>query len=113
MPLKDVPEFRTMVPGIFGGPLKTYDIRIGRQTLHVTASSGDLWEHVGISLQHRTPTWGEMEAIKQMFWDPEDTVVQYHPAKSEYVNFHPYCLHLWRPLCGEILRPPAELVGGG
>lgn len=23
-------------------------------------------------------------------------VIQIHPAKSEYVNLHPYALHLWR-----------------
>lgn len=113
MPLKDVSEFRTMVAGIFGGPLRTYEIRVGRQIVHVIASNSEQWEHVSVSLRHRTPTWAEMEAIKQMFWDIEDTVVQYHPARSEYVNCHPYCLHLWRPVGSDILRPPKELVGGG
>lgn len=35
---------------------------------------------------------------------------QLHPAKSEYVNIHPYCLHLWRPLEREIPMPPVEFV---
>ena len=23
--------------------------------------------------------------------------MQLHPAEQEYINQHPYCLHLWRP----------------
>jgi len=49
--------------------------------------------------------------IKDLFWDVEDVVIQYHPAKSEYVNRHDYCLHLWKPVDFEMLAPPKELVG--
>src|SRR5580658_4748259 len=45
------------------------------------------FEHVSVSLAHRCPTWEEMCKIKDLFWDDEDVVVQFHPAKSEYVNF--------------------------
>jgi hypothetical protein len=34
--------------------------------------------------------------VKGLFWDDEDVAIQFHPAKSEYVNFHPFALHLWR-----------------
>ena len=40
----------------------------------------------------------------------DETVVQYHPPKSDYVNNHPYCLHLWRPHSQEIPRPPKIFV---
>ena len=47
---------------------------------------------------------------QDMFWNDEETVVQYHPKKSEYKNLHPYCLHLWRK-CGEDFElPPREYV---
>jgi len=46
-----------------------------------------------------------------LFWDAEDVVIQYHPAKSEYVNVHDNCLHLWRPVGVELPTPPRELVG--
>jgi hypothetical protein len=75
------------------------------------ASDGMGWEHVSVSTSSRTPSWSEMCAVKAMFWDAEDCVVQYHPPASEYVNCHPYCLHLWRPTNGEILMPPSILVG--
>jgi hypothetical protein len=50
-----------------------------------------------------------MCAIKDMFFEPEEAAVQYHPAKSQYVNNHPYCLHLWRPNNGTDLPTPPPL----
>lgn len=69
------------------------------------------WEHVSVSTAVRCPTWGEMCYIKQLFWDAEDVVMQLHPRESEYVNQHPYCLHLWHPVGVEIPAPPFILVG--
>lgn len=69
------------------------------------------WQHVSVSTKHRTPTWEEMAEIKKLFWGEDVTVVQYHPKKSEYVNNHPYCLHLWRNTKAEHELPPSLLVG--
>lgn len=52
------------------------------------------------------PTWDEMCAIKELFFEPEEVVVQYHPAESQHVNIHPFCLHLWRPNDGTDLPVP-------
>lgn len=49
--------------------------------------------------------------VKGKFWDPEAAVVQYHPPASAYLNCHPYCLHLWRPIDVEMLLPSPILVG--
>lgn len=76
----------------------------------VVASDGLGWEHVSVSLPNRCPNWEEMCIIKSLFWDPEEAVMQIHPKDSEYVNNHPYCLHLWRPSWG-VQTPPLELVG--
>ena len=81
------------------------------EILRVIVSDGEGWEHVSVSLRHRCPTWGEMCYIKDLFWEAEECVIQYHPPKSEYVNCHPFCLHLWRPTAGEILLPPKCFVG--
>lgn len=51
--------------------------------------------------------------IKDLFWDEDDTVIQFHPPRSEYVNCHPHCLHLWRPIGIEIATPPKWMVGPG
>ena len=79
--------------------------------LLVIASDGEGWEHVSVSLKSRCPTWREMCFVKAIFWDNEDTVMQLHPPKSEYVNNHPFCLHLWRPINQSIPIPDSILVG--
>jgi hypothetical protein len=75
----------------------------------------DGWEHVSARAyrgqQSRTPTWKEMNFLKDLFWDAEDVVMQLHPRRSEYVNNHPHVLHLWRSRLREIPTPPALLVG--
>lgn len=79
-------------------------------TLTVLASEGLDWEHVSVSLANRTPNWREMCFIKDLFWDDNDLVIQYHPPKTEYVNNNPYALHMWRPIKLKIPLPPKELV---
>lgn len=81
--------------------------------LRVIACDGSVtgWEHVSVSLPDRCPTWEELCHIKHLWWREDETVLQYHPAASRYVNVHPYTLHLWRPLAGvEVPMPPLELV---
>lgn len=79
----------------------------------VIASNGMGWEHVSVSVlfQQRCPTWEEMCYIKSIFWPDEAAVMQLHPPKEDWVNNHPYCLHLWRSLWASIPLPPAEMVG--
>ena len=82
-----------------------------RPAIAVIASFGGGWEHVSASTHFRCPTWGEMCTVKDLFWDEEDCVVQYHPPASTYVNNHPYCLHLWRPIGIVLPTPPSIMVG--
>lgn len=74
----------------------------------VIASDGGGWDHVSVSFPNRTPTWKEMCAVKDLFFDDEEVVMQLHPAKSQYVNFHPFTLHLWRPQNAEERAALAE-----
>lgn len=86
----------------------------GGRSFTVIASDGMGWEHVSVSISNnRTPRWEEMCFIKDMFWDEEDCVVQYHPPKADYVNNHAFVLHLWRPTGAQmqVPRPPSILVG--
>ena len=86
-------------------------LRPGGSVLKVIASDGEGWEHVSVSLPNRCPTWDEMAGIKAQFWGDDDCVVQFHPPRSEYVNNHRFCLHLWRPTAHDIPTPPSLLVG--
>lgn len=82
---------------------------VGRLLRVICASDDTTWQHVSVSLTNRCPNWDEMSHIKELFFDDEDTVVQFHPKKSEYKNLHPYCLHLWMHKDGHKL-PPSILV---
>lgn len=90
--------------GAFLVPFESY-------TLCCIASDGGGWEHVSVSLKHRTPSWKQMCFIKDLFWDAEDCCVQYHPPQSEYVNNHEHCLHIWRPINEKLPCPPSSFVG--
>lgn len=81
--------------------------------LTIIASDATLspWEHVSVSTNRRAPNWQEMCFVKDLFWDEEECVMQLHPPKSEWVNNHSYCLHLWKPIQVEIPRPPSIMVG--
>lgn len=75
---------------------------------------GQPWEHVSVHVEQGshtlTPTWLEMCAVKDLFWEPEDCVIEFHPPKSCYVNTHTHTLHLWRPTQTEIPLPPLSTV---
>lgn len=49
--------------------------------------------------------------VKDLFWDTEDTVVQFHPPHSEYISQHEYCLHLWRKKETNFETPPFYAIG--
>lgn len=69
------------------------------------------WEHVSVSLRNRCPTWEEMSMVKDLFWAPDEGVVQFHPPKAAHINEHPYCLHLWARHGEQLQLPPAWTVG--
>jgi hypothetical protein len=111
----------------FDGFRGAFTFTIGNQRLVILSSGVDNefgWEHVSVSIAafetgfisvsevgQRCPTWDEMCMVKDLFWRDEEAVMQLHPPKSDYVNYHPYVLHLWRPINATIPLPPSELVG--
>jgi hypothetical protein len=91
--------------------------KIADYELRCQISDGEGWEHVSVTVGRkredpsRCPTWTEMCFIKDLFWNKDETVIQLHPPESEYVNMHPFCLHLWKPIEIEIPLPPNIFVG--
>jgi len=86
-----------------------------RDTLCIIADDGAApkpigWEHVSVSLASRCPSWNEMCYVKELFWKPEECVVQFHPPEVDYVNIHPFVLHMWRNRSIKFPMPPKELV---
>ena len=83
-----------------------------KNVLFCLASDGAGWEHVSVTVdEKRTPSWEEMCIIKDTFWGSKDLVQQFHPPKEKYVNYHEYCLHLWRPIGCKVFSPPMILIG--
>jgi hypothetical protein len=100
--------------GVEDGFNGMFRIPIGGKLVRCIASDGEGWQHVSVSIErdHRTPPWGVMCQIKDWFFEPDQWVVQFHPAQKDYVNYHPGCLHLWRCTDGrEMPTPPHILVG--
>ena len=89
-----------------------FEVRVAGKWFRCHASDGGGWEHVSVvPLSGKgIPTWEVMCAIKEMFFKDEEAVMQIHPKKSEYVNVHKNCLHLWRPTDAEMPLPPKEFV---
>jgi len=106
-------KYRIQHPAGYGDSYNgAFKIFIGGRSFYVVASNGGDWEHVSVSLknQKRTPTWEEMCNVKNMFFEEDEVVVQFHPGKDEYVNIHEFCLHLWKPRFIDIPTPPTEFV---
>lgn len=98
------------VHGANWGAFKMGALRIISSGTPEEGDPGWPWEHVSVSLENRCPTWDEMAKVKNAFWNDEETVVQFHPARSQYVNVHPFCLHLWRRLDVPTELPPRHLM---
>lgn len=88
-----------------------FEIQIDGSKYFIIASNGDGWEHVSVSNKKHIPSWKVMSKIKDLFFEENETVIQFHPKKSEYVNNSNNCLHLWKPINKEIELPPTILTG--
>jgi hypothetical protein len=114
-PCKTVPpEYCSTADYGFNGMFR---FNLDGKMIRCVASDGEGWRHVSVSIEydHRCPTWEMMCRIKDLFWDETDVVIQYHPAKKDYVNHHSSCLHLWQPFDGKLPipfpTPPPIFVG--
>lgn len=83
----------------------------------VIADRGDGWDHVSVSLHRknganikRCPSFEEMMMIKEKTFEENEIVFQLHPTEEEYINTHPFCLHLWKPNSYDMIIPPLNLV---
>ena len=90
-----------------------FKVFVDGKSYYVIASNGCGWEHISVSPRNSKngcPSWATMCAIKDMFFEKNETVIEYHPAEADYINFHENCLHLWRPTEVEIPKPPLFMV---
>ena len=100
----------------FGGTMFKTVIYKGKNVefdypLNFIFSVADGWEHLSVSTPTRCPTWEEMQFMKEVFWKDNEVCYQLHPAKENYINNHPYCLHIWRKIGNDPELPPTWMVG--
>ena len=88
-------------------------ICIDRVDMSFVASWGGGWDHVSVAPLKKkiVPSWDMMCKVKDIFFKPEEAVIQIHPPKAEYVNNMSNCLHLWRANDKPMLFPPSFMVG--
>lgn len=60
------------------------------------------WIHISASFHDRVPEYAELRRLKNEFLGPEKEAYQVLPKESEYVNAHPYTLHIWHKIGGRI-----------
>lgn len=94
------------------GRTGAFAIPLEGQLWNVLCSDSGGWLHVSVTNRQRKqlPPWPVMCRIKEMFFTRDEWAVQYHPAKGDYVNDHPFVLHLWSPLDEPLPRPPLVFV---
>jgi len=90
--------------GVSGGAFQIHGLR-------VIASWGEGWDHVSVSLPNRTPLYEEMEFVRSIFFLDNETAMQLSVPRTDHINNHSHCLHLWRPHHVDIPRPPSWMVG--
>lgn len=109
-------------------------IKIDDYLFLVLASTGLGWDHVSITIWKNTykktridrktiktetipvnvercPTWEEMCFIKELFFEPTECAVQYHPPMADYISNHKWCLHIFKPQEMLLPMPPSVMVG--
>lgn len=90
-----------------------FRVFVGGKGYNVIASNGGGWDHVSVTptnVKRGCPSWETMCAIKDMFFEKHEAVIEYHPEEDNYINVHPCCLHLWRPQNHSIPMPPKFMV---
>jgi hypothetical protein len=105
-----------------GATYGAFSVKFCGMQLNIIATNGceesgvGDWEHVSVHAfdphfqKRRIPNWPEMCYVKGLFWEDDEVVVQFHPAKKDYVNVHECVLHLWRPKKVEMPTPPKICV---
>lgn len=63
--------------------------------LTVGRHDGRRWIHFSMAHPSRVPHFSELRDYKNWFIGADRKAIQVLPPTSEYVNIHPYCLHLF------------------
>ena len=71
---------------------------------------GKRWLHVSCARAKQLPSWQDLRDLKDLFIGAERTALQVLPPANKHVNIHPFCLHLFSCLDGDVTP---DFTGGG
>jgi hypothetical protein len=70
------------------------------------------WLHTSVAYGHKLPSWEELGMVKRIFVGPNMQSIMVFPPAKEYVNIHPYVLHLYTRLDDDSCPHFAKPIGG-
>ena len=50
--------------------------------------------HMSVSHFSRLPTWTELKIVREELLPMNRDFIMFFPREEDYINLHPYCLHL-------------------
>jgi hypothetical protein len=53
------------------------------------------WHHVSCSFADKLPSYEDLQEIRKVFIGEGMTSVMIFPPEHQYINYHPFCLHLY------------------
>lgn len=62
---------------------------------------GKVWLHVSVSRTNRLPSHSDLKYVKRHWIGEDKQAIQIFPKKTEHINIHPFCLHLFHCLDGD------------
>lgn len=64
---------------------------------------GRKWLHVSLAHPDRIPTFEDVKLVRDLFIPRHLTALQIFPPADRWVSIHPYVLHLWACLDGDVV----------
>jgi hypothetical protein len=71
------------------------------------------WLHTSCAYGNTLPSWEDLGMVKRIFVGPNMQSIMVFPPAREYVNIHPYVLHLYTRLDGDSCPHFAKPIGPG
>lgn len=72
----------------------------------------DPWIHASCSRACEVPSYDDLVYLKSAFFGKRKGAVIVLPEESRHVNIHPFCLHLYGPLFGDLPLPDFTMGTG-
>lgn len=88
-----------------------YDDRGVSVIWSVERIDGQVWRHLSVATTSGIPSYTMMAGIKRWLLGDEGKAIMVFPPRSEHINIHQHCLHLWEPV-GHDPLPDFRREGG-